>query len=206
MIEYGYINENGSLVSKFLEEYSEKFKNEETGEIETRIVSIQEQQTELSALGWKHVELVDDTKLQCPEYYSVRIVPYDAGDKISYKYEQRFNAKLVRNKIDELKASLTSNDSVIGDYRITKCYEASLIGLDMPYDIENLHQQRQSVRDEINKLEALNSFKNIILCIKWCICTPNKLYLQLLINNLIKYGLGSIICVYNSFRYGLVCV
>lgn len=51
MIEYGYINENGSLVSKFLEEYSEKFKNEETGEIETRIVSIQEQQTELSALG-----------------------------------------------------------------------------------------------------------------------------------------------------------
>lgn len=26
MIEYGYINENGSLVSKFLEEYSEKFK------------------------------------------------------------------------------------------------------------------------------------------------------------------------------------
>jgi hypothetical protein len=34
----------------------------------------------------------------------------------------------------------------------------------------------------------------------------NKLYLQLLINNLIKYGLGSIICVYNSFRYGLVCV
>lgn len=133
MIEYGYINENGSLVSKFLEEYSEKFKNEETGEIETRIVSIQEQQTELSALGWKHVELVDDTKLQCPEYYSVRIVPYDAGDKISYKYEQRFNAKLVRNKIDELKASLTSNDSVIGDYRITKCYEASLIGLDMPY-------------------------------------------------------------------------
>jgi hypothetical protein len=131
MIEYGYINENGSLVSKFLEEYSEKFKNEETGEIETRIVSIQEQQTELSALGWKHVELVDDTKLQCPEYYSVRIVPYDAGDKISYKYEQRFNAKLVRNKIDELKASLTSNDSVIGDYRITKCYEASLIGLYM---------------------------------------------------------------------------
>lgn len=160
MIEYGYINENGSLVSKFLEEYSEKFKNEETGEIETRIVSIQEQQTELSALGWKHVELVDDdTKLQCPEYYSVRIVPYDAGDKISYKYEQRFNAKLVRNKIDELKASLTSNDSVIGDYRITKCYEASLIGLDMPYDIENLHQQRQSVRDEINKLEALIASK-----------------------------------------------
>lgn len=29
----------------------------------------------------------------------------------------------------------------------------------MPYDIENLHQQRQSVRDEINKLEALIASK-----------------------------------------------
>ena len=44
----------------------------------------------------------------------------------------------------------------------------------MPYDIENLHQQRQSVRDEIKQIGSLNSFKNIILCIKWCICTPNK--------------------------------
>mgnify|MGYP000025422514 CR=1 FL=1 len=52
MIEYGYINENGSLVSKFLEEYSEKFKNEETGEIETRIVSIQET-TNSSCSGFK---------------------------------------------------------------------------------------------------------------------------------------------------------
>ncbi len=157
MIEYGYINENGSLVSKFLEEYSEKFKNEETGEIDTRIVSIQEQQTELSAFGWKPVELVDETKLQCPENYSARIIPYDDGDKIRYKYERRFNAKIVQSKIDELKASLTSNDSSIGDYRITKCYEASLIGESMPYDISELHQKRQAVRDEINRLEAIIS-------------------------------------------------
>lgn len=158
MVEYGYIDENGYLTSKMLEEYTERFRDDD-GEIQERVISIEEQANILSGLGWKPVELVDDTKLQCPEYYSVRIVPYDAGDKISYKYEQRFNAKLVRNKIDELKASLTSNDSVIGDYRITKCYEASLIGLDMPYDIENLHQQRQSVRDEINKLEVLIASK-----------------------------------------------
>lgn len=158
MVEYGYIDESGYLTSKILEEYTEKFRDDD-GEIQERIISVEEQANILSGLGWKQVELVDDTKLNCPLYYSVHIAPYDAGDKISYKYEQRFNAKLVRNKIDELKASLTSNDSVIGDYRITKCYEASLIGLDMPYDIENLHQQRQSVRDEINKLEALIASK-----------------------------------------------
>lgn len=106
-------------------------------------------------MGWKQVELVDDTKLNCPLYHSVHIAPYDAGDKIRYKYEQRFNVKIVRNKIDELKASLTSNDSCIGDYRITKCYEASLIGESMPYDISELHQKRQEVRNEINRLEAL---------------------------------------------------
>lgn len=50
---------------------------------------------------------------------------------------------------------LTSSDSNIGDYRITKCYEASLIGLDMPYNIADLHQARQAVRDEINQLEDL---------------------------------------------------
>ena len=158
MVEYGYIDEGGYLTSKILEEYTEKFRDDD-GEIQERIISVEEQANILSGLGWKPVELVDDTKLNCPLYYSVHIAPYDAGDKISYKYEHRFNAKLVRNKIDELKASLTSNDSVIGDYRITKCYEASLIGLDMPYDIENLHQQRQSVRDEINKLEALIASK-----------------------------------------------
>ena len=31
---------------------------------------------------------MDDTKLQCPEYYSVRIVPYDVGDKISLTIEE----------------------------------------------------------------------------------------------------------------------
>lgn len=158
MVEYGYIDENGYLTSKMLEEYTERFRDDD-GEIQERVISIEEQANILSGLGWKPVELVDDTKLQCPEYYSVRIVPYDVGNKISYKYEQRFNAKLVRNKIDELKASLTSNDSVIGDYRITKCYEASLIGLDMPYDIADLYLKRQSVRDEINKLEALIASK-----------------------------------------------
>lgn len=154
MVEYGYIDENGYLTSKMLEEYTERFRDDD-GEIQERVISVEEQMKALSSLGWKPVELVDETKLDCPIYYSVRIEPYDDGDKIRYRYNQRFNAKIVRNKIDELKASLTSNDSVIGDYRITKCYEASLIGIDMPYDIAELHQKRQTVRDEINKLEAL---------------------------------------------------
>lgn len=152
MTEYGYINEDGYLVSKMLEEYIERYYDDD-GEIKERVISIEDQASKLT--GWKPVDLVDDTKLQCPENYSVRIIPYDAGDKISYRYEQKFNAKIVQKRISDLKESLTSTDSNIGDYRITKCYEASLIGLDMPYDVADLHQARQAVRDEINQLENL---------------------------------------------------
>lgn len=151
MVEYGYINEDGYLVSKILEDYVEKYYEDE--KIKERIISIEDQISSL--VGWKPVDSVDEDKLQCPENYSVRIIPYDAGDKISYRYEQKFNAKIVQKKISDLKESLTSTDSSIGDYRITKCYEASLIGLDMPYNVADLHQARQAVRNEINQLERL---------------------------------------------------
>ena len=39
------------------------------------------------------------------------------------------------------------------DYKVIKCYEYSLAGLDLPYDIEALHTEREAIRDEIRKLE-----------------------------------------------------
>ena len=33
--------------------------------------------------------------------------------------------------------------------------KASLIGEQMPYDVDELHKERQSIRDEINRLESL---------------------------------------------------
>jgi len=40
------------------------------------------------------------------------------------------------------------------DYKIIKCSEYQLAGLDTPYDIAALHTGRQAIRDEINALEA----------------------------------------------------
>ncbi len=51
---------------------------------------------------------------------------------------------------------LTSYDSNIGDWKVIKCMEAYMIGNPMPYDIKELHDERQKVRDQINSLE-LNS-------------------------------------------------
>ena len=51
--------------------------------------------------------------------------------------------------IDELRARITETD-----YKVLKCYEYSLCGKELPYDIAKLHEERQSLRDEINRIES----------------------------------------------------
>lgn len=36
-----------------------------------------------------------------------------------------------------------------------KCYEASVLGTDLPYDVKKLATERQAKRDEINRLEEM---------------------------------------------------
>ena len=52
-------------------------------------------------------------------------------------------------RIAELKEELNSTD-----YKIIKCSESSLAGEELPYDIVELHAERQALRDEINELEG----------------------------------------------------
>lgn len=51
-------------------------------------------------------------------------------------------------RIDELKAQLSASD-----YKVIKCMEAQLSGEEMPYDIQEIHAERQAIRDQINELE-----------------------------------------------------
>lgn len=60
-----------------------------------------------------------------------------------------------QQEIINLTQDLTSPVSEIGDYKIIKCYEASLSGQKaMPYDLPSLLESRQQVRDKINALQA----------------------------------------------------
>jgi len=52
-------------------------------------------------------------------------------------------------KIKGLKEQLAATD-----YRIIKYYEYQMAGLELPYDIETLHTERQAIRDRINELEG----------------------------------------------------
>ena len=88
MVEYGYINENGYLVSKILEDRTERRINEE-GEPEDVVVTIAMQVEELVNIGWKPVDLVDETQLTpSVEFGSIRIQPYDNGDRIKKVFPQ----------------------------------------------------------------------------------------------------------------------
>lgn len=56
-------------------------------------------------------------------------------------------------EIRNLQSMLSSTASPIGDWKIAKAYEYTLAGLDAPYDLEELHTERQAIRDRINDLQ-----------------------------------------------------
>lgn len=147
MAEYGYINEGGYLRSRNIESYQEQYLDGK--EMKTRIVSEQEQIENLIAAGWKPVENLDNEQLKTDEDYIVRVTPYDDGDCIRFKYEKVRDFQKDRAIIEQLKNSLTTSD-----YKIIKCYEASLANEELPYDFITLRKERQAIREQINQLEA----------------------------------------------------
>lgn len=53
-------------------------------------------------------------------------------------------------QIAELKAQLAATD-----YKVIKCSECQLAGMEIPYDVAALHAERQAIRDKINQLEQM---------------------------------------------------
>lgn len=147
-IEYGYM-EGRTLVSRFFEE-QRIYTNDKDGKQRLKVITVEEQVAALSE-EWKPVERISDFMLESTNPYEVVIpVPYDAGTHIAYDYQKRFDVQQVKTEIQGLKDALTSSD-----YKVSKCYEASLLGHILPYDIEFLHEERQAQRNQINYLEGV---------------------------------------------------
>lgn len=56
--------------------------------------------------------------------------------------------KIAKITLEEYKNKLAESD-----YKVIKCYEYSLAGLDLPYDVTELHAEREAIREEIRTLE-----------------------------------------------------
>ena len=52
-------------------------------------------------------------------------------------------------EIECLKSELQESD-----YKVIKCAEAMAVGAEMPYNMTELHKERQALRDKINELES----------------------------------------------------
>ena len=56
---------------------------------------------------------------------------------------------LLLSEIERLKSELQESD-----YKVIKCAEAMCINAEMPYNVTELHNERQALRDKINELES----------------------------------------------------
>ena len=127
MAKYGYI-ENGFL----------------------RAREVEQGQVQNLSSDWKPVDDIDESKtISDDDNYTIRLVPYDNGNRISFNYEKVVNTTKIQGEVDAIKAELSETD-----YQVIKCYEASLVGEELPYDIKALHEDRNEKRAQINALET----------------------------------------------------
>lgn len=146
---YGII-EDGVLRTQEIVQRTQKIQVVKDGvpTIIEKIITVDEQIQELTKAGWKPVDMIDESKLECAPGYAIRIVAVEYDDHIGYTYEKIQNLSYYKNQIKALKEELDNTD-----YKVIKCYEAKIMGLDLPYDAKQIHKERQQLRDEINALE-----------------------------------------------------
>ena len=115
-----------------------------------RAREVEQGQAQNLSSEWKPVDEIDESKtISDDEDYTIRLVPYDNGNRISFNYEKVVNTTKLQGEIDAIKAELSETD-----YQVIKCYEASLVGEELPYDIKALHTERDLKRAKINTLET----------------------------------------------------
>lgn len=115
-----------------------------------RARDVEQGQAQNLSSEWKPVDEIDESKtISDDEDYTIRLVPYDNGNRISFKYEKVVNTTKIQGEIDAIKTELSETD-----YQVIKCYEASLVGEELPYDIKALHEDRNEKRAQINALET----------------------------------------------------
>ena len=81
--------------------------------------------------------------------YVEPVIPIPTAEELA-EIEERERIANIENEISELKAKLDASD-----YKVIKCFECSMVGEEMPYDVQELHAERQVIRDEINMLEYI---------------------------------------------------
>ena len=104
--------------------------------------------TELRNAGF--LDFVASDPPKCDAGYIAKDTVTIVDGKVVQSWEPKIAPETIETQIAELKDQLPATE-----YKVTKCYECSLVGETLPYDIQALHDERQAIRDEINRLEEM---------------------------------------------------
>lgn len=118
-------------------------KLDETGRIRFAMFSSDKEAAEQGFLPYEEQEKPTTQENVIPHNYSRKYTETDGKIIMSWQAYPNYEA------IEKLKKELTETD-----YQVIKCYEASLVGGEMPYNVQSMHEERQEIRNEINRLEA----------------------------------------------------
>jgi hypothetical protein len=100
--------------------------------------------------GYTTIYKVDGNFVILSNDGSVYVEPEPAVEPEPYlPTEEELTRQAMLQEITTLKRELEETD-----YKVIKCSEYQLTGLDAPYDISELHAARQELRDRINTLQA----------------------------------------------------
>lgn len=134
---------------------TENLKKELIGKFKSEIPEVS--QDKLNELIKEHFDkLVEDgykefifsEKPEANEGETAALYFDEIDNKIYQRWAIEVDASYYLKQIDECKSKLSASD-----YKIIKSYEAQLVGDALPYNITELREQRQSLRDEIHEFE-----------------------------------------------------
>lgn len=96
----------------------------------------------------KHYQLSNDGSVYVEPEPIPEPEPYIPTEEEIVERERQNQIQSLNSQISDLKTQLNSSD-----YKIIKSYEYTLANEDIEYDMSALHEERQTIRDQINTLE-----------------------------------------------------
>ena len=116
---------------------------DETGRVKFAVFESDEEAANAGFLPYEETEKPETPENVIPHNYTRSYEEQEGKIVLVWKAYPNYEA------IKQLKEKLASTD-----YKVIKCNEASLLGSPLPYDMAEVHRERQEIRDEINRLEA----------------------------------------------------
>ena len=105
----------------------------------------------------EEIEEEENTKYSYDTYRLSMCYDEDIEEKISNNFERYLNIAMEKEKRETADEEILKLQEELNntDYKIIKCSEYQLAGLEIPYNIAELHANRQRLRDKINELQEL---------------------------------------------------